>query len=46
VIGYPAYKARKGGGRSETPDSPPPVSFMLSPGRTLGSVNAGMLYRF
>jgi hypothetical protein len=47
VIGYPAYKARKnGGGRSETLDAPPTVSFLLAPGRTLGSVNAGMLYRF
>ncbi|MES1205525.1 MAG: PEGA domain-containing protein [Pseudomonadota bacterium] len=46
VIAYPAYKARKNGGRSESPDSPPPVSFMFGPGRTLGSVNAGMVYHF
>lgn len=48
IVGYPAYKARKAGaGRSEAaPDAPPPVSFLLSPGRTLGSVNAGLLYRF
>jgi hypothetical protein len=48
IIGYPAYKARKTqGGRSETTlDTPPPVSFMLAPGTTLGSINAGMLYRF
>jgi|GEM_PF-1916132 len=47
IIGYPAYRARKSGaGRSESPDVPPPISFMLAPGRTLGSVNAGMLYRF
>ncbi len=48
IIGYPAYKARKNhGGRSETNlDTPPPVSFMLAPGRTAGSINAGMLYRF
>jgi hypothetical protein len=48
IIGYPAYKARKNhGGRSETNlDTPPPVSFMLAPGRTPGSINAGMLYRF
>ncbi len=47
VIGYPAYKARKGGGRSEMSDSaPPPVSFMFGPGRTVGSFNGGMVYRF
>jgi hypothetical protein len=47
VIGYPAWKARgKSTGRTESPDAPPPVSFLLSPGRTLGSVNAGMVYQF
>lgn len=47
VIGYPAYKARKaGGGRSESPDSPSTISFLLAPGRTIGSVNAGLAYQF
>jgi PEGA domain len=47
IIGYPAWKARgKSAGRSETPDAPPPMSFIFGPGRTLGSVNAGMVYRF
>ena len=47
VIGYPAWKARgKSTGHTESPDAPAPVSFLLSPGRTLGSVNAGMVYQF
>jgi hypothetical protein len=46
LVGYPAYKARKRGtGRSES-DAPAPVSFMLTPGRTLGSINAGLTYQF
>jgi hypothetical protein len=48
VIGYPAWKARGKSGGTESPDVAPPlpVSFLLSPGRTLGSVNAGMVYQF
>jgi hypothetical protein len=48
LIGYPAYKARKNAGtRTEgAVDVPPPVSFMLAPGRTLGSVHAGLSYQF
>jgi hypothetical protein len=47
IIGYPAWKARgKAAGRSEAPDAPPPMSFIFGPGRTLGSVNAGMVYHF
>lgn len=45
IVGYSAYKARKSG-RVETPDSPTPVSFMLAPGRTLGSMNAALAYQF
>lgn len=47
-IGYPAYKARKAaGGRGEGEGAVPmPVSFLLAPGRTLGSVNAGLAFQF
>jgi hypothetical protein len=46
VIGYPAYKARKGEQRTESPDSPAPLSFIFLPGPTLGSATAGMVYTF
>ncbi|MEP6654943.1 MAG: PEGA domain-containing protein [Myxococcales bacterium] len=47
LIGYPAYKARKhGAAGAESGAAPLPVSFMLAPGRTLGSVNAGLTYQF
>jgi hypothetical protein len=47
IVGYPAWKAKKSGsGRAESPDSPPPVSFMFGPGTTVGSLNAGLSYRF
>ena len=45
VIGYPAWKAKKAGSRTESPDAPA-VSFTFGPGRTLGSMNAGLVYRF
>jgi hypothetical protein len=46
IIGYPAWKAKKAGSRIESPDSAPAVSLMFGPGRTLGSMNAGLVYRF
>lgn len=47
LIGYPAYKARKRAAEgSDTGAAPLPVSFMLAPGRTLGSFNAGLTYQF
>lgn len=45
VIGYPAYRARKAG-RPESPESPVNLSFMLAPGRTLGSATAGLVLQF
>lgn len=44
VIGYPAYRARKAG-RPES-ESPVNLSFMVAPGRTLGSGFAGLSLQF